>query len=158
MNLWLTGGRARGRNSQGIWDAQVHIAMSKMDSQQGPTLQHMELCSVLCGSLDGKGVWGRMNTCICMAESLCCPSETITTLLIGYIPTQIKRTCCCSLPSPQWTHLCMHKLVHTYTHTHPQPQVRHQAQHLCFSPLLFIFTEWSANQPHPHHLGACGCC
>ena len=25
-----------------------------------------------------------METCICMAESLCCPSETITTLLIGY--------------------------------------------------------------------------
>ena len=31
------------------------------------------------GSLDGKGAWGRMGTCICMAESLCCPSETITT-------------------------------------------------------------------------------
>ena len=24
-----------------------------MDNQQGPTIQHMELCSVLCGSLDG---------------------------------------------------------------------------------------------------------
>ena len=32
-------------------------------------------------------VWGRMDTCsICMAESLCCPPETITTLLIGYTP------------------------------------------------------------------------
>ena len=29
---------------------------------------------------------GRMDTCICMAESLCCPSETITTLIIGYTP------------------------------------------------------------------------
>ena len=29
-----------------------------------------------------------MDTCICMAESLCCSSETITTLLIGYIPKQ----------------------------------------------------------------------
>ena len=25
----------------------------------------------------------RMDMCICMAESLCCPPETITTLLIG---------------------------------------------------------------------------
>ena len=25
----------------------------------------MELCSVLCGSLDRRGVWGRMDTCIC---------------------------------------------------------------------------------------------
>ena len=43
-----------------------------------------EHCSMLCGSLDGRGVWGRMDTCICLAESLCCPPETITTLLIVY--------------------------------------------------------------------------
>ena len=60
-----------------------------MDTQQGPTIQHKELCSVLCVSLDGRGVQGRMNTCTCMVESLCfCPPKTITTLLIGYTPTQ----------------------------------------------------------------------
>ena len=48
----------------------------------------MELCSILYGSLDGRGVWGRMNTCICMAESLPCSPETVTTLLIGYSPIQ----------------------------------------------------------------------
>ena len=32
--------------------------------------------TLLCGSLDGKGVWGRMDTSVCMAESLCCPPET----------------------------------------------------------------------------------
>ena len=32
------------------------------------------------GSLDGRGVWGRRVTYICMAKSLCFPSETITTL------------------------------------------------------------------------------
>ena len=31
---------------------------------------------------------GRMDTCVCRAESLCCPPETITTLLIGYTPVQ----------------------------------------------------------------------
>ena len=36
-----------------------------MDNQQGPTVQHMELCSVLCGSLDGRGVWGTRDTCTC---------------------------------------------------------------------------------------------
>ena len=36
---------------------------------------------MLCGSLDGRGVWGRMDTCICMAESLLCPHETVTSLL-----------------------------------------------------------------------------
>ena len=56
----------------------IHVAVFQMDNQQGPTEQHMELCSVLCGSLDGKGVWGRMDTCICTAESLCGLPETIT--------------------------------------------------------------------------------
>ena len=27
-----------------------------------------------------------MDTCVCLAESLCCPPETITTFLIGYTP------------------------------------------------------------------------
>ena len=38
----------------------------------------MELCSMLYGSLYGVGVWGRMDTCICMVESLPYSSETIT--------------------------------------------------------------------------------
>ena len=29
-----------------------------MDNQQRPIVQHMELCSMLCASLDGRGVWG----------------------------------------------------------------------------------------------------
>ena len=28
-------------------------------------IQHMELCSMLCGSLDAKGVYRRMGPCIC---------------------------------------------------------------------------------------------
>ena len=39
-------------------------------------------------SLDGRGVWGRMDTCLCMAESLHCSPETTTTLLTGYTPVQ----------------------------------------------------------------------
>ena len=47
---------------------------------------------MLCGSLDGGGggwVWGRMDTWICMAESLGSSPERITTLLIGYTPIYI---------------------------------------------------------------------
>ena len=47
----------------------------------------MELCSMLCG-LDEGGVWRRMDTYICIAESLHCSLETITTLLIGSTPIQ----------------------------------------------------------------------
>ena len=46
---------------------------------------------MLCGSLDGRGIGGRMDTGICMAESLCCPPKTVTTLLISYTPTLNKK-------------------------------------------------------------------
>ena len=45
---------------------------------------------MLGGSLNERGVWGRMDTCICMAESLHRSPEAITTLLTGYTPTQNK--------------------------------------------------------------------
>ena len=48
--------------------------------QQGPTVYHRELCSILCGSVDGKGIEWNMDTC----KSLGCSPETITILLIGY--------------------------------------------------------------------------
>ena len=57
-----------------------------MDNQEGPPMWYMELCSMSCGSLDGRGIWRRMDTCICMAESLHCSPETIIILLIGYTP------------------------------------------------------------------------
>ena len=44
----------------------------------------------LCGSLDERGVWGRMDTCICMTESLHCSTEMFT-LLMGYTPIQDKQ-------------------------------------------------------------------
>ena len=34
----------------------------------------------------GQVVWERRDTCIYMAESICCPPEIITVLLIGYPP------------------------------------------------------------------------
>ena len=71
----------------------VHTAVFKMDNQQGPPAQHREVCSMLHGSLDGRGVWGRMDTCICMTESLWSPPATVTTLLTGYIHQyKIKRS------------------------------------------------------------------
>ena len=48
----------------------------------------MEPCSLLRGSLDERRIWGRMDTCICMDESLCCSPEIITPLLIGCTPIQ----------------------------------------------------------------------
>ena len=47
-----------------VWPLVVHGAGLKMDSQQGPTAQHTELCSMLRDVLDGRGVKARMDTCI----------------------------------------------------------------------------------------------
>ena len=41
----------------------AHTARFKMQTQRGP-IQHSELCSGLSGSLDGRGVWGEMGTCV----------------------------------------------------------------------------------------------
>ena len=68
----------------------MYTAIFKVDSQQELTVQHRELCSVLSGGLDGRGVWERMDTCICTAESLHCSPETIITFLIGYTQYKIK--------------------------------------------------------------------
>ena len=39
---------------------------------------------MLCSSLDGRGVQGKIGTCVCMAEFLPCSPETITALLTAY--------------------------------------------------------------------------
>ena len=36
-----------------VWDRYVHTSIFKMDNQQGAIVYHRELCSLLCGSLDG---------------------------------------------------------------------------------------------------------
>ena len=61
-------------------------ALFKILHPQGPTAKHRELGPMSCGwpGGEGRGVWGRMDTCICMSEFLCCPPESPTTLLVGY--------------------------------------------------------------------------
>ena len=66
----------------------MHTAVFKIGNQEGPTIWHVELCSMLCGSLDGRGIWERMDTGIRMAESLRCSPET---LLISYTLKQNKK-------------------------------------------------------------------
>jgi len=84
----------KGMDTQGVWDRHVCTAIFNVDNQHRPTVEHRELCSMLCGSLDGHGVWGRNVICICMAESLCPFAVHLKLyyvvncyiLLIGYIP------------------------------------------------------------------------
>ena len=71
-------------------DVYTLIYFKWITNSQGPPIEHMELCLILCGSRGGRGVWGRMDTCICMPESLHCSPETVTTLLIGHTQCKTK--------------------------------------------------------------------
>ena len=47
------------------------------------------------------------DTCVCMAESLCCLPESITTLLIGYMKrSEVKVAQSCLLFATPWTVAC----------------------------------------------------
>ena len=50
----------------------------------------MKLYSMLCGSLDGRGVWERRDTSVYMVGSLCGSLETIKALFTNYIFMQNK--------------------------------------------------------------------
>ena len=73
-------------------DASVRALKQRTRPHRGwltMALCHRERCSMLCSSLEGSGVWGRTDTCICMAESLCSPPETIT-IFVNWLHSNIK--------------------------------------------------------------------
>ena len=82
---------ASGKDRDAVRDGHGQTAIFKMDTQQGSTVQHWELCSMFYGCLEGRGVSGRMDSCICMAESLHSPPDTFTMLFISYTPIQNKK-------------------------------------------------------------------
>ena len=67
-------------------------------------MQHRELRSMLSASLDGRGVWGRMDTSACMAESLQSPG-IITILLLSYA-TILNHFSLVRLCATPWTVAC----------------------------------------------------
>ena len=68
---------------------------------------------MLCVSLDGTGVWGRMDTCICVAASLYC-----------HLSQPLKRS------ESSWDPAV------PYTHTHLNPQYKSTSPCLVFALLL----------------------
>ena len=62
-----------------------------LGNQYGPTYSTENSAQCYVAAWMGGDLGGRMDPCICMAESLCCLPETITTLLIGHPPKQNKK-------------------------------------------------------------------
>ena len=61
------------------------MSIFKIGNLEGLTVWHMKLCSVLCGSLDGRGFWGGVNACIRMTKSLHCSPDAIITLFVNHL-------------------------------------------------------------------------
>ena len=89
--LYKTEGDSRewtyGCQGEGIWFGSLGLTCTHCYVKKN-LLYNTWNCSMSCGSLDGKGIWGRMDTCVYTAESLLCLSETIIILLISCTPTQ----------------------------------------------------------------------
>ena len=79
LSLW--------RNWQEI-DPKIHTEIQGTQNiQSNLEKEQNQKTRALLASLDERRmVWGRMDTYICMAESLHCSPETTTTLLISYTP------------------------------------------------------------------------
>ena len=90
----------------------------------------MELSSMLWGSLDRRGVWGRMDTCICMAESLYCSPETIARLLISYMLIQKKKSLGKNYQKKNWTQMVTQMIKNLPTMWETQVQSLCQEDHL----------------------------
>ena len=81
MNLWLTGGGVGKERGKG------QLGSSGSTWTQGPTVSLAQrTLLIVMWQPRWRGIWGRMDTCIYMAQSLCCLPATLTTLLIDYTP------------------------------------------------------------------------
>jgi len=88
MNVWLPGERGGIVRKFGM-DIYT-LLYSKWITSRNDYIAHGTLLSIMWHP-GWEGVWKRMDTCVCMAESLWHSPETITMLLTSYTPVQNKK-------------------------------------------------------------------
>ena len=79
----VTKGKNGGRDSQGVWDGHGHTAVFHMENHKDllNSTENSALCHVAAWmGAEFEGKWK------CMAESLLCSSESVTTLFTSYTP------------------------------------------------------------------------
>ena len=54
-----------GREGLGVWDEQMQPLVYRMDTQQGPTVEHRELYSISCDKPSWKRIW-KKKVSICV--------------------------------------------------------------------------------------------
>ena len=83
MNIWLPGGKEWGRDRE-FWVDMYTLLYLKWITNKFLPYSTGNSGQWYVAAWMGGEFGGRMDTCICMAESLCCLPETITTVLPGY--------------------------------------------------------------------------
>ena len=78
--------RIRGRDSWGLWDGHVHSVIFKMENQKDLLYSTGNSARRYAAALMGGEFGEEWIHVLCVAESLCCPPETIPTLFTDYIP------------------------------------------------------------------------
>ena len=84
-NLWLPKGKGQGKGQTEVWDRPIPTIEFKTDNQQGPTMQHRELCSIFCKNQNGTIIWKGIDTYICITKPFCCILYSNTKLFISNI-------------------------------------------------------------------------
>ena len=51
QNCGYQSGNVGGKDKLGVWDKHIHIAINKIDNQQGPTVYHRELYAIICNNV-----------------------------------------------------------------------------------------------------------
>ena len=80
-----------GRDNQGVWANTYTLLYLKWITNKDLLQSMGNSAPRYMAAWMGGGCGGRMDTCICLAHSLCCPPETIRTLLISNNPIQNKK-------------------------------------------------------------------
>ena len=86
----LPGRRIGGKDSQGVWDGHAHTDILKMNNQQRPSVQHLEFCPVLCGSLDGGEFGGEWIHVYVWLSPFAGHLKLTQLFKVGYTPIQNK--------------------------------------------------------------------
>ena len=62
------------------WEQHIHTTINKINNHQGPTVEPRELYSIFCSNLWGKNQKKKKTDYLRINESLCCTTESNTTL------------------------------------------------------------------------------
>ena len=75
--LMVANGKDEGKGQLGIWGWTCTHCCIKWMTNKDLLYSTKNSAQQLCGSLDGRGVWGKMDTCICVAEKMAPHSSTL---------------------------------------------------------------------------------